>query len=189
MKKIGIIIAIAIALVFTGCASSGGSSGGGGGGDAAVLPPYVVDLSGVQVKNTVPFNKNYDDLMIALPALPDSITEYRRLTLTAKAFDGDGNEIPSGWGNAMVTVLYDASMYDGPAGNIPAIRQDGNKNHVIKEFNIDNDGKASDLSKVKGMRVRLSAVPTAVLLQCSNTNVKYLELTNVIFHNDVAWAQ
>ena len=196
MKKLGIIISILAMLAVAGCASSGGkSSSGGGEGDF-----YTVDLSTVKVhallpgdilgeptggtvKNLTPFTKNYDDLFIIFPQFPVDVTKFSRVTIRAKYYDANGEEIPPGDGNAMVSIIEDVNVKDsklirggaaeGVYPNIP-----------FKQYNTM--GFSGTAHTDKGARVRFSKAPGGVLFQNSNLGVKYIELTEFTFHNSVA---
>jgi hypothetical protein len=181
MKKIGaILIAIAI-LGLAGCASKPK-------GDGPTVEPYEVDLSTMQVvaldgtplggtvKNPEPFTKNYDDLMILFPPIDLDWTEYPRITVTVKYFGADGTEINQGDGNAMVSLIYDIT------GNIRGPDMGPGPNTPMKEFNIG--GYSGTVHKERGSRSRLTKAPQAILFQCSNVNVKYIEVTSIIFHNN-----
>jgi hypothetical protein len=172
MKKIGIILAIAIALTLVvGCASSGGSSSSGGD-----LEPYSVDLSILPlVKNKTPFAKNYDDLLIEFPTLPVDVTQYKRITINCKYFNGNDEEIPQGDTNAMVSLIYDVK------GDIRGPEMGPGKNTPLKEFNVG--GFSGAVSSAKGTRITLSQPLGAILFQNSNVSVKYIEVTEITFHN------
>jgi len=184
------------AFVLTGAFAGGGSekssSSSAGGGE----PPYVVDLDTLQVaplgqgdivgtpvpgrRNTNAFTKNYDDLFIVLPQFPVDVTKYSRLTLKAKYFNAAGEEITQADGQAMVSVIEDITVKDskfirggGAEGIYPNI--------PIKEYNVG--GYSSTLSKDKGARMRYSKAPGGILFQNSNTGVKFIEVTGIIFHN------
>jgi len=194
MKKISAILAALIVLTFVGCASSGGgstggSSSGGGGGDA-----YSVDLSqlkvvrlgdkdeigaptGSTVRNTEPFTRNYDNLMIVFPEFPVDVTKFGRITIRAKYFNADGGEIQQADGNAMVSLIEDINgdlrggSGEGVYPNIP-----------LKQYNVG--GFSGQASTDRGSRVRLGKAPGGILFQNSNANVKFIEVTEITFHND-----
>jgi len=187
MKKLGIVLAIVTALALVGCGSTGGGGGGraaaGGGGGGA---PFVVDLStlktatvdgtptGGTVRNPQPFTKNYDDLMILFSDLPD-VTQYQRITIRCKYFNEAGEEIAQGDSNAMVSLIYDLSADIrgpdmGPGPNTP-----------LKEFNVG--GFSGAVSTDRGVRVRLTKAPVAILFQNSNVGVKFIEASAIVFHN------
>ncbi|MDR1869173.1 MAG: hypothetical protein LBQ82_04215 [Treponema sp.] len=196
MKKLGIIFSIVAILVIAGCASSGGgSSSGGGEGDF-----YTVDLSTVKVhallpgdilgeptggttKNVTPLTKNYDDVFIIFPQFPVDVTKFSRVTIRAKYYNANGEEIPPGDGNAMVSIIEDVNVKDsklirggaaeGVYPNIP-----------FKQYNTM--GFSGTAHTDKGARVRFSKAPGGVLFQNSNVGVKYIELTEFTFHNSVA---
>jgi hypothetical protein len=184
MKKIGIILAIIAIVAFAGCGTGGG---GGGGGE-----PFVVDLetltavrtlpgdrlgdpTGLHVRNADPFTKNYDDLMILLPTFPVDITQFQRVTIKCKYFSASGTEIAQGDTNAMVSFIYDLSGdWRGPA-------MGAGPNTPLKEMNVG--GFSGLVSVDRGVRVRFSKQPAAILFQNSNVGVAFIELTELVFHN------
>jgi len=182
MKKISIVLAVIVSLTLAaGCASSGGggASSGGSTAKAADLKPYVVDLKTLPlVKNEKPFTGMYNPLIILLPEFPVDITQYTRVTITAKYFDEKGAEIEQHDTKAMVTMVYDPASKDwgpemGPGGNAP-----------LKEFNVG--GYSGLINTDKGVRVRFTKAPGAVILQNSALDVKYIELTSLVFHTGSA---
>jgi len=179
MKKIGIILSIAIALTLVvGCASSGGGSSGGGGGGAA-LKPYAVDLSKLPlVKNQKPFTKKYDDLLITFPPFPVDITQYSRVTITCKYFDASGAELPQADTRAMVSLIYDLK------GDIRGPEMGPGKNTPLKEFNVG--GFSGLVNTDRGVRIKLIQPLGGILFQNSDDMVKFIELTGITFHNKTA---
>jgi len=183
MKKWGIVGAIIAVAALVGCASSGGSSAASSGDGAS----YTVDLntlvaytmdgnsisqpSGEKVRNKDPFTRNYDNLPILFTDLPD-ITVYQRATIKAKYFNAEGGELGQSDGMAMVSLFYDR---DGD------IFSDGSPNLLLKEFNVG--GFSGAVSTDRGVRIRPSRNPGGILLQNSNAGVKFIELTEVTFHN------
>ena len=189
MNKFGFIIAIAAILVFTGCASSGGS--GSGGGD---LSPYIVDLSNIIVvpeegdaanpdeqypgtRNTVPLDRRWRWFVTLLGDLPENITDYQRVTIRVKYFDENGDEIAQADDRVQVTMFYELSTESGA----PELHRDGHPNHVLKEMNVG--GFSGIVSTDRGVRVRLRQAPAGIVLQCASAEVKFIELTEVVFHN------
>jgi len=195
MKKLGVVLAIlaTIALV-VGC-GSGTAGGAAKGSGAPEAEPFKVDLTKLTqvvpekpkkledvlkgqyktapgVKNTVAFSANYDDLLILIPAsaLPADFSKYKRCTITATCFNKAGAEIKPDYGNGMVSLVIDIK------GNI---RSDGNPNLLLKEFNLGRDSISTD----RGVRLLSSQPPQGVLVQNSNTNVAFIEVTGIIFHN------
>ena len=197
MKKLGVIISIFAILAIAGCASSGGGSSSGGGGGAG--GSYSVDLStvkvvpldkqtgavgapipGATVKNLQPFAQNYDDLFIIFPEFPVDVTKFQRVTIRAKYYDANGEEVPPGDGNAMLSIIEDVNVKDsklirggaaeGVYPNIP-----------FKQYNLM--GFSGTVHTDKGARVRFSKAPGGVLFQNSNLGVKFIELTEFTFHD------
>jgi hypothetical protein len=175
MKKIGIVLAIVVGLTFiVGCASKPPAEPA----PAAAAGPasYSVDINSLPIKrNAKAFTKNYDDLLIEFPKFPVDVTQFKRITINAKYFDAAGKEISQGDSNAMVVLVYD------PKGDIRGPEMGPGKNTPLKEFNV---GGASGLvSGEKGVRINLSQQPGAILFQNSNVNVKFIEVTEITFHN------
>jgi hypothetical protein len=180
MKKLSVIIAVMALLAFAGCASGGGKAV-----DPADLPPYAVDISTLPVvKNEKPFTKNYDDFMVRLPDFPVDVTKYQRMTIRAKVFNAAGEQIPFEYSqNCMVSVIINPDVPDAQ------IRTEG-PNVPLKEFNVAPDfvpsRQASDVSSDRGVRVRLTAPPKALLFQNAGDQVKFIEVTEIVFHNQTA---
>jgi len=194
MKKISAILAVLVVLTFVGCASSGGGSAGGssagGGGegesysvDLSTLKVYAIqqgdvlgEPTGGTVKNVEPFSKNYDDLMIVFPAFPVDVTAFQRITIKVKFFNADGGEMMSGDGMGMLSLIEDINgdlrggSGEGTYPNIP-----------LKQYNLG--GASGTASTDRGARVRLGKAPGGLLIQNSNTNVKFIEVTGITFHN------
>jgi len=196
MKKFGIIMSIIAVLAVAGCASSGGGSAPAAGGGDEGGPGLTVDLSTVSVaildkkantiigtptpgvRNAEPFVQNYDDLFIILPELSEDVTKYSRITIKAKYFNAAGEEVPQGDGNAMLSVIEDVN----DSANIRGGGAEGvYKNIPLKTYNVG--GFSSAISSDKGMRIRYSRAPGGILFQCSNTSIKFIEVTEITFHN------
>ncbi|MDR0503875.1 MAG: hypothetical protein LBH16_11205 [Treponema sp.] len=191
MKKLGFIIAVVAIVAFAGCASGGKSSAAGssaGGGE-----PYSVDLSTLTqvllaekdaigetvgkgiLRNQTPFPKNYADLMFIFDEFPVDVTQYQRITIKCKYFNEAGEEIPAGDTNAMVVLVYDI---DGDKRG-PAM--DAGPNTPLKEMNLM--GYSGVVSTDKGSRSRLTKAPGGILFQNSNAGVKFIEVTEITWHN------
>lgn len=197
MKKISAVLAALVILAFAGCASSGGgaSSSSSGSGN----PPYSVDLSKLQIcpvggggvvgspigtgpRNLTPLTKAWDDVFLLFPELPANITSYTRLTVNAKYYDvaadgkSVGEEITQGDSNVIVSLIYDFNPGDirGPA-------QGPGANTPVKEFNVG--GFSGLISTEKGIRVRFSKPPKAILFQNNHVGVKFIEVTEITFHD------
>jgi len=195
MKKIGIILAIVVALTFVvGCASSGGSSSGGGG---AVEKPYSVDLSTLSyktfsdkgnpnlgaavskgVKNSTPFPTKYDGVLFLFSDFPVDVTKYKRITINCKYYNAKGDELEQSDTKAMVVLAYDVN------GDLKGPEMGPGKNTPLKEFNVG--GFSGLVSTDKGIRVNLNKSPGGILFQCSDDIVKFIEITQVTLHNGSA---
>jgi len=179
MKKLGVILAIlAVLALVAGCASSGGGAGSSKSSGGAALKPYSVDLKTLPfTRNAKPFTRKYDDMIIFFPEFPVDVTQYSRVTITCKYFDADGVELPQSDTKAMVSFLYDAKGGRGPdmgpGGNAP-----------LKELNVG--GFSGLVDKDRGVRVKLTKPPEVIILQNSDLDVKFIELTSIVFHNKTA---
>jgi len=172
MKKIAFILAVLIVFVFAGCASSGG---GASGSNAA---PFIVDLSTLPlVKNTKPFTRDWEDLLIIIPRYDNfDITQYSRVTITAKYYNAANEEIVQGDSNCMVTLILD------PDGDIRGPQDGPGPNTPVKEFNVG--GFSGMIHSDRGVRINLKERPGAVLFQNNaGSDVKFIELTSLVFHN------
>ena len=171
MKKFGVILAILVALTLAGCASSGGS-----GGAASDLEPYSVDLATLPfVRNEAPLAARWGDVFIPFPEFPVDVTQYQRITIRVKYFDEDGEEITPSDGKAMVSLIYD------PEGDWRGPEMGPGPNTPLKEMNL---GGFSDMvGGNRGVRIRLNRAPGAILFQSADAEVKYIEVTEIIFHN------
>ena len=196
MKKLSVVLAVLVILAFAGCASSGGGSSGGSSGGGA---PYSVNLdtqlkvyslgagdvvgqpTGGTKRNVAPLTKAWDDVFILFSDLPANITSYSRLTVRAKyygvAADGKsvGDEIEQGDSNVIVSLVYDKDGDKrgpamGPGPNTP-----------VKEFNVG--GFSGIISTDKGVRMRLTKAPDAILFQNNHVGVKFIEVTEITFHD------
>jgi hypothetical protein len=194
MKKLIVILVIFTGLTTVGCASTGGKDSKT---EKAASAPYSLDLSSVKyaifsnkgnsltpartrtkvlrtgVKNVEPLEKQYDGVVFILPEYPD-ITKYQRVTVRAKYFNAAGAELNTANGGAMIVIAYD------PEGDLEGPEMGTGPNTPLKEFNF---GGSSLTNTDKGSRVRLSKNPGAILIQASNPDVKFFELTEVIFHD------
>jgi len=201
MKKIGIVFAVVIALTLViGCASSGGGAAKSGGGGAD--KPYSVDLSKLvqvineppkqyedlikagqyktvsAVKNTSPFLRKYDNLLFLFPEFPVDVTKYKRVTINCKYYNSANEEVPQADTKAMVTLILDVK------GDLRGPDMGPGKNTPLKEFNVG--GFSGLVSTDKGTRITLSQPPGAILFQNSDDLVKYIEVTQITFHNGSA---
>jgi len=175
MKKIGIVLlAFVVALALLGCPSQPPPAPAP---VAAAAPTsYSVDVNSLPLKkNAKAFTKAYDDLLIAFPQFPIDVTQFSRVTINAKYFDAAGKEIPQGDNQATVTLIYD------PKGDIRGPDSGPGKNTPLKEFNVG--GASGTVSGEKGARVKLTQQPGAILFQNSNASVKFIEVTEISFHN------
>jgi len=201
MKRIGIILTIVIALSFiVGCPSTGGGGGdarSAGGGDF-----YTVDLSKLTqvindppktheellksgnykttsaLKNPAPFGGIYDNLLFLFPELPASVTNFKRVTINCKYYNANNEELGQSDTKAMVTLILD------PKGDLRGPSMGAGKNTPLKEFNVG--GYSGLVSTDKGVRVTLTQPPGAILFQNCDNSVKFIEVTQITFHNGSA---
>jgi len=200
MKKIGIVLAIVVALALVGgCASSGGSSESGGGAGGGDLKPFSVDLSTLSyrvfsntgnslitsaakgVKNATPLPTQWDGVLFLFDNFPVDVTKYKRVTINAKYYDSTGAEIKQADGKAMVVVVYDIN------GDLKGPELGAGKNTPLKEFNLG--GFSGIVSTDKGSRLTLNKAPGGVLLQAADPGVKFIEITQFTIHNGSASGQ
>jgi hypothetical protein len=186
VKKFSFVLAIVIALIFVGCEDS----------DEVNLPPYSVDLStvsyamfsdsansktdslGVSVKNKEPLPEKWDGVLFIFSGFAEDVTKFKRITIRAKYFSGNDEEIPQADGNVMVVLVYDIN------GDLKGPEMGAGENTPLKEFNVG--GSSGPVSSDKGSSVNLTKAPGGVLFQASDEAVKFIEITEVIFHNGSA---
>jgi len=194
MKKVVIVLAFVVALAFLGCPGTPPPPPA----PAVVAAPktYTVDLGAVSyqifsdktgilatgagkgAKNATAIPARWDGVLFTFGALPADITQFKRVTINAKYFDASGKEIAQGDGKVMAVVAYDLK------GDLKGPEMGPGKNTPLKEFNV---GGASGLvSGEKGVRINLAQAPGGILLQASDATVKFIELTQVTFHNGTA---
>jgi hypothetical protein len=179
MKRLVLVLVVFLAATAFAFAGGGGQKSGGGGGDGA--PPYNVDLSLLPtVKNAAPITARWGDFLILIPDLPGfDATKYSRVTINAKIFDAEGNEMAGSDSKIMVTLIYD------PDGDIRGPEMGPGPNTPLKEFNVG--GFSGLVSTDRGVRVRLSKQPGAILFQPNpGGGVQFIELTQLTFHNKTA---
>jgi len=192
MKKLSVIFVILAVLAIAGCASSGGGGGSSGGAAASGgAEPFSVDLSTVQVaswsyttkevgtpapgvKNAEPFSRQYDGIVIVLPEL-SNVTAYKRVTIRCKYFNAVGEEIPQDNGKAMVVIAYDLT------GDLEGPQMGTGPNTPLKEMNVG--GFSGIVNTDKGSRVNLGKAPGGLLFQSSDGSVKFIEVTEITFHD------
>ena len=189
MKKLGVILAILVAISFVGCGSTGGGSGGGG------AEPLIVDLSKVQMlevinqdnstvgplmgnvlRNPEPLARQWQGIMWVFPDDFVDISQYTRVTVTAKFFNSEGVELPPRDSMAMIVFVYDiAGDWHGPA-------MGAGPNTPLKEFNLM--GFSGMVHKDRGSRHGMNRAPKGLFIQrAQDANVAYIQLTSVVFHN------
>ena len=174
MKKMGVVIAIAAlvtAFAVIGCATSGG----GGGGRVDPNARFVVDLSTLEAtRNPEAFTRIYDVWKVPFPQFPVDVTQFRNVTIRARSFDANGEEITSWGANAQVKIVMDL---DGDFGTGP--------NVIVHEVNVGNEGLGamSSDSGVLTLMGRLPTMPQGFIIQNSSADVVFIELTSIIFHN------
>jgi hypothetical protein len=198
MKKIGIILAIVVALTLVaGCASSGGGSSGGGKSGGGDTKPFSVDMSNLEykifnqsaktltaggkgAKNATPLAKRWDGVLFLFPdtAFAVDVSQYKRITINGKYYNEKGEEIPQADGRAMVVLVYDVN------GDLEGPEMGPGKNTPLKEFNLG--GFSGAVSTDKGSRLMLAKAPGGILLQAADPSVKFIELTQVTLHNSTA---
>jgi hypothetical protein len=194
MKKVVIALAFVVALALLGCPSQPKPEPTPQVSSAPKT--YSVDLGAVSyqifsdktgilatgagkgAKNATAIPARWDGVLYTFGALPADITQYKRVTINAKYFDSTGKEITQGDGKVMVVLVYDLK------GDLKGPEMGAGKNTPLKEFNVG--GVSGLVSGEKGVRVNLAQAPGGILLQASDPGVKFIELTQVTFHNGTA---
>jgi len=176
MKKMGIVfvtLMVAATIGFVGC---------GGTPRAPAVPPaepLTVDLSLLaEVRNPVAFTQRWDDFLIVFPeGMFDGVDfrAFQRVTITANYFDIDGNQLDHGDDLVMVTLIYD------PLGDLRGPPDGPGPNTPLKQFNVG--GPFGSIHTERGSIMRLTRTPGAVLFQNSQLHVRYIEVTEITFHN------
>jgi hypothetical protein len=195
MKKIGIVLAIVVGLVlFAGCPTT--DTGNAAPVQAAsTAKTYSVDLNtlnykifsdsgnslsggGAGKKNATALPRRWDGVLFTFTGLPESVKSFNRITVNAKYFAANGDEIAQGDGKAMCVLIYDIN------GDLKGPEMGPGKNTPVKEFNVG--GFSGLVSTDKGVRVTLNQVPGGILIQAADASVKFIELTQVTFHSGSA---
>jgi hypothetical protein len=133
-------------------------------------------IPGGALKNTVPFPKNYSDLMILIPAMPNVKWDaFDRVIIKVKYFGEDGKEMKNQKdGMGMVTILYDVNGdIRGGSGEGPG------PNNPLKTYNLG--GSSSRISTSGGSPLKMDKAPGGILIQNSDAVVKFIELVEVTF--------
>jgi hypothetical protein len=185
MKKLGVIFAI-IALV-TAFAVIGCGTGGGG-----KLERYQADLTKFQtIKNTAAFTKIYDGFAVPFPEFDVDITQFRRITVRARCTNAAGDDITAWSHNAQVRLVLDLTPDEGaPArgGYNDLHSKKPRTNALFYEYNVGFEGLGA-LSSNEGILMGLGGrVPAGIYVDCSSDQVKFIEITEIIFHNGSAKA-
>jgi len=127
------------------------------------------------VKNEAPL-RLYSDVLIFLPreALPPNFSLYKRLTITCKYYDAAGAEIPQG--DASVVMIYDVKgKLRGPV--------QGNGRNLNTPFKESVGGPSGTINKDSGINITFDKPPQAIMFQNTTSNVAFIELTSLVFHN------
>jgi hypothetical protein len=133
----------------------------------------TVDLKTLPLtRNAAAFTRNYDNLVIEFPAWPATVNfaNFNRVIVKVKYFDGNNKELEQKDGQGM------ASLFIDPKGDIFT---DGSPNLLLKVTNVG--GYSSSISRDNGMAVRFTKAPGGLLLQNSNADVKFIEVTEITF--------
>jgi len=175
IKAIAVLLGL---VVLAGAWAGGGSESSGGSSSSGKAEPFVVDLSKLPLtKNTKAFEKRWDHLVIPTPESVFEgidITKYRRVTAFFKFYDLNNVEKEPTWqSNGIFSIVYDTTKWDG---------QDG-PNQLLKEFNPGMKGGDATISTPKGSPIRINRLPGGVIIQNSNVDTGYIELTLLVFHN------
>ncbi|MCL2600240.1 MAG: hypothetical protein FWD88_03565 [Treponema sp.] len=175
MKKFGVVLMalMAAAIIgFAGCASGPRQPPG------PAAEPFTIDFEGlgIQTRNEEAFTQRWDDFFIRFPEFPGvNFTAFSRVTIRVNYFDIDGNQIEHADDLAMVTLIYN------PAGDWRGPEDGPGPNTPLKQFNIGGDW--GSVHTYRGSIVRLTQAPGGVLFQNSQLRVRYIEVTEITFHN------
>lgn len=172
MKKFGILLAVVaiVAIGFAGCASTGG--------DAAsdANQRYDVDLTLLkETKNPTAFESIYGVWEVPFPEFPVDIKQFKKVTMTAKAYDADGNDITAWTANAQVKLVMN---FDEPW-------ESAGPNVIFHELNVGYPG-LGPMTMDAGVSTFFGAfetLPQGFIIQNSANEVKFIEITSLIFHN------
>jgi len=126
-------------------------------------------------RNNKLFTKSFDDFLILLPDISLHVQDTSRVTITAKCYGKNGVLLPPTDSQIMVTLIYD------PKGDIKGPSMLPGPNTPVKEFNLG--GFSGMIHKDRGVRVDLIQAPKAILFNNTWSEVAYIELTGLIFHN------
>jgi hypothetical protein len=184
MKKLGVIfviITLVAAFALIGC----GTGGGGG-----KVERFAADLSKFErVKNTVAFTKIYDGFTVPFPEFDTDITQFRRITVRLRATNAAGDDITAWSNNGQVRLVWELPE-GNPAGGYGS-QYTGDKarsNQIFYEQNVGFEG-LGNLSSNEGILMGLGGKkPAGLYVDNSSDNVKFIEITEIIFHNGSAKA-
>lgn len=182
MKKISVVLtALTVAAVvgLTGCAGSPPQQ------QAPVIElasePFTVDLSLLPlVRNEEPFTQQWDNLVIQFPeGMFDGIDmrAYTRVTIRADYFDENGDFIEPDNDFVMVVLVYDLEVNfgDSPDGVSPG------PNSPLRQLHIG--GEWGSIHTEQGSPNGLMRAPDAIVFHNISTHVRYVEVTEITFHN------
>jgi len=179
MKKLSVVFAafVAAAVIgFAGCAGTPRQPP-----VELATEPFTVDLSTLPlVRNEAPFTRQWDDLIIPFPeGTFDGIDlrAFQRLTVRADYFDADGNFIEPDNDFVMVVLVYDLSRNfgDSPDGMMPG------PNSPVRQMNLG--GAWGSIHTERGSLIRVTRAPEAIVFHNSSMHVRYVEVTEITFHN------
>jgi hypothetical protein len=129
---------------------------------------YSIPLAGVATKNATAFPGNYRSFDITLPAYPDGfdIADYTLFTVGAKFFEANGTtEIGSAYGLGQISFLAGTTI-------------------IGVHYNL---GMATASQSFEGMEptpmITNQGNPTSVRIQNSSADVRFIEITQIKFHN------
>jgi len=173
MKRMSVVIAVMVSLAvigFAGCAS---------GPERDPDAFFTINFAdwGLPTRNAVAFGGQWADFLIQFPdEIHDTnFRNFSRVTIRANAFNADGELLPAGDDMMMVTVILDMS------GDIRGPEGGPGPNTPLKEFNVG--GSMGTVHTRRGTPLRLTRAPEGILFQNSNAIVRYIEVTEITFHN------
>jgi len=147
-------------------------------GTVAQPAEFTIDFNGLGIttRNRAAFTRQWDDFLIIFPAFPGiDFDRFTRVTIRADFFDINGNWLSPDNDMVMVTLIYD------PRGDIRGPAMGPGPNTPLKQFNVG--GPYGEVHTYQGSIVLLNQQPRAILFQNSSPLVRFIEVTEVTFHN------
>jgi hypothetical protein len=146
---------------------------------------YTADLSKFEIiKNTTPIPAVDRGFLIPFPEFPVDITQFKRITVRAKAYDAGGNDITAWTDNGVLRMHWDLSLPDGDGSG----QLKNSANTLFTEVNCGYEG-LGQITHNEGVMMGLTPggrVPAGLSIESNSANVKFLEIVQITFHNGTA---